>query len=91
MSLWRSLQCYCLRCLNVLLDLALPELVTNFSPLSDTADLVDEFAMILGASEYFTVLVLFFPVFLTSLSLLIRNIKQRTVINYDQQALRCLY
>ena len=49
-------------CLNVL-GPGFAELGNNFSPLSDTGTWLMSFAMILGRLEYFTVLVLFFPVF----------------------------
>ncbi|MGO2356106.1 MAG: TrkH family potassium uptake protein [Marinomonas foliarum] len=48
-------------CLNVL-GPGFAELGSNFSPLSDAGTWLMSFAMILGRLEYFTVLVLFFPV-----------------------------
>ncbi|GGN27300.1 MULTISPECIES: TrkH family potassium uptake protein [Marinomonas] len=48
-------------CLNVL-GPGFAELGSNFAPLSDAGTWLMSFAMILGRLEYFTVLVLFFPV-----------------------------
>ena len=48
-------------CLNVL-GPGFAELGSSFAPLTDTGTWMMSFAMILGRLEYFTVLVLFFPV-----------------------------
>ncbi|MGO3346671.1 MAG: TrkH family potassium uptake protein [Marinomonas sp.] len=48
-------------CLNVL-GPGFGELGSNFAPLNDTGTWLMSFAMILGRLEYFTVLVLFFPI-----------------------------